>query len=52
MITDATDKELYFIKLPVSFWNKDMVMHFFEEENGYEYIVLYEQLLFLTINKK
>lgn len=52
MITDSTDKELYFIKLPVSFWNKDMVMHFFEEENGYEFIVLYEQLLFLTINKK
>lgn len=52
MITDATDKELYFIKLPVSFWNKDMVMHFFEEENGFEYIILYEQLLFLTINKK
>ena len=52
MITDATDKELYFIKLPVSFWSKDMVMHFFEEENGFEYIILYEQLLFLTINKK
>lgn len=52
MFTEATDKELYFIKLPVSFWNKDMVMHFFEEENGYEFIVLYEQLLFLTINKK
>lgn len=52
MFTEATDKELYFIKLPVSFWNKDMVMHFFEEENGYEFIILYEQLLFLTINKK
>ena len=52
MITDESDKELYFIKLSVSFWNKDMVINSFEEENGYELIVLYEQLLFLTINKK